>query len=401
MISAIGLNNIYPILKVMDSVSSIGNFPKIPINANTTYVKYSGMKSMYDILESDSLYFFCSELSNDKKENQFIQRDNPQEAYISCFYNSNSANMSFQKNSSDIYSQWMGYCHDGGAAFEFYFYQDRLCELFPRKQLCQKDVAENFIKNNVEMFDLSLISANDKSTSEYVKYSAFPFRVQYYDDEIFAESLGNDNKHLSSENTYLQSIEDIINENNVNKNLVAPFFKHSGFVQECEARLAVVNCDDQISKCVKFLKGTNGERIPYIIAKFGDCDKIMRPCVKLDKDGENIFENSKSIENYIKQIPDYKRERQFPIVIPQGRNQEEIYQTVESIISEMERKEEGDFNIICQGHLPITKITLAPTTDRKEQVKMMEVFCKSKYWLRHVKICESKIPYNTNNINHS
>lgn len=73
----------------MESVSCLGDFPKVPINANTTYVKYSGIRTMYKILESDSLYMFCSELSNDKKENQFIHRDYPQEAYISCFFNSN------------------------------------------------------------------------------------------------------------------------------------------------------------------------------------------------------------------------------------------------------------------------------------------------------------------------
>ena len=377
----------------MESVSCLGDFPKVPINANTTYVKYSGIRTMYKILESDSLYMFCSELSNDKKENQFIHRDYPQEAYISCFFNSNLSNSSTQKNSSDVYSQWMGYCHDGGVAFEFYFYQDKLCELFSNGTL--NDNAESIIKNNVDLFDLSLVSANDKSSSEFIKYSAFPFRVQYYDDEVFAESVGNDGRYLPKKNTYLQAIENIINQNNIDANLVAPFFKHSGFVQESEARLAIVNCDNEISKCIKFLNGVNGERIPYIIAKFGDSDKMTRPCVRLDSKGENIFSNNKSIENYIKSIPIYKRQRKFPIVIPQGRNQEDIYETIESIISKMERNGEGDFSIICQGHLPITKITLAPTTDRKEQKKMMEIFCKGKYWLRHVKIFESNIPYNT------
>lgn len=51
----------------MESVSCLGDFPKVPINANTTYVKYSGIRTMYKILESDSLYMFCSELSNDKR----------------------------------------------------------------------------------------------------------------------------------------------------------------------------------------------------------------------------------------------------------------------------------------------------------------------------------------------
>lgn len=68
-----------------------------------------------------------------------------------------------------------------------------------------------------------MVSANDKSSSEFIKYSAFPFRVQYYDDEVFAESVGNDGRYLPKKNTYLQAIENIINQNNIDANLVAPF----------------------------------------------------------------------------------------------------------------------------------------------------------------------------------
>ena len=58
-------------------------------------------------------------------------------------------------------------------------------------------------------------------------------------------------------------------------------------------------------------------------------------------------------------------------------------------------------SIICQGHLPITKITLAPTSDKELLKKKLEIFCKSKYWLRNVEICTSKLPYNMININHT
>lgn len=400
MISEIGLNNIGPVFRVMDSVSNLntaglGEYKKIPIDANTTYVKYCSRKSMYDILESDSLYLFCSELSNDKQENQFLKRSDPLEAYISCFYNSHSS--IHTQNSSDVYSQWLGYCRDGGASFEFYFYQDKLSGLFNKSTLD----FQNFIKDNKELFDLSLITASNQSPSEYVKYSAFPFRVQYYDEGIFKESLGNDGTYLEKSNTFLQSIRGVIQQYKTNEDIVAPYFKHSGFVQESEARLAIVNYDTQISKCVNYLKNSSGARIPYINAKFGDSDKTMRPCVMLNKDGQNIFENSESVEKYIRAIPVYKRKRQFPIIIPQGRNQEEMYLIVETVVSDMEKNDKGSFSIICQGHLPITKITLAPTTDRSEQRKMMEIFCKGRYWLRHVEISESKIPYNTNNINHT
>ena len=402
MITELGLNNIYPTFLIMDNVNEcINQYEKIPVTASTSYVKYTSKETVFNMLESDSLYLFCSELSNDYQENKFLYRANPQDAYITCFYHNIERTGSSTKNCSDVYSQWMSYCHNGGAAFEFYFYQDILSELFKQKLTVgeeeeKKEKGREFINKHSELFDFSLLSANSDAPDEYIKYSVFPHRVQYYENDIFAEN----NILSKNENTYISNIERTIDNLKIDVNYISPYFKHSGFVQESEARLAIVNYNNQISKCIRFMNKSNGTRIPYIIAKFGDNDKALRPCVRLDPENKNIFENSESIINYISEIPRLKRNPRHPIVIPQGRNQEEIYEIVEKEVCRLEKEGKGKFSIICQGHLPITKITLAPTMDRKEQKKTMEIFCKSKYWLRHVEICESLIPYNTNNINH-
>lgn len=49
--------------------------------------------------------------------------------------------------------------------------------------------------------------------------------------------------------------------------------------------------------------------------------------------------------------------------------------------------------VFCKGRLPIKKITVAPTYDRERKADQIKRFCMSKYWLNHVKVEISKIPY--------
>ncbi len=398
MIEELGKEKIPPIFQYMeslqDNISRI-NYIKIPVNASTSYVKYTSKSTMYSMLESDSLYLFCSELSNDRTENKLLNFEKPQDAYITCFYHNNSKYSPNLIDASDIYSQWMSYCREGGAAFEFYFGQDILGQTHLEKE----DNYDIILKKHPNLFDYSLVCANAKSSSDYFKYSTFPFRVQYFDNAIFAEEGGQYGSINPNINSFALQLKRLGKSLDIDLEYVAPYFKHSGFVQECEARLAVVNYNNQLSQCIHFMNKKDGTKIPYINAKFGDIDNINRPCVF---PGIDISDNNahKNLKEYIENIPAYRRNRKYPIIIPQGRNQEKIYNIIEDIVENLENKGEGKFCIICQGHLPITKITLAPTPDRQEQRKMMEIFCKSKYWLRRVQICESTIPYNTQNNNH-
>lgn len=395
MIRELGINKLYPIYNIMDTMETmdaVAEASPMPLGPSTTYVKYSSKYSMYKILESDSLYLFCSELSNDTLENKMLQSQSL-DTYITCFHSGNVNGRNQSINLNDTYSQWMSYCNDGGASFEFYFFQDKVGQMFGDKN---NDSITSQIKQEKNMFEYSLLCGNESTTSDYYDYLTFPYRVHYY-NSVNASAGQTSTVELS----YLNIINKLAEEHNLDINDLSPFFKHSGFIQERESRLAVVNRNNELAKCIKFIEKPDGSRVPYIIAKFGSNDNWLSPCIKLDKDQNNIFENETSIRKSIDSIDPYHRNKNFPIIIPQGRNQEQIYNIVESIVNEKEKESTFKYKIICQGHLPITTITLAPTTDRKEQKKMMEIFCQSKYWLRHVDICESCIPYNMNNVNHS
>lgn len=374
------------------SMAFLKEYYDIPINANSTYVKYTYKGSMYKMLESDTLFVFCSELSNDKTENKMLDAEKREDTYISCFYNYNYDMPDSLQNSSDVLSQWMSYCYGGGAAFEFYFGQDFFAPINPEDVTGEYDkVVDNFFEgisdNEKNRFCYSLINSEAKDDSEFVLYPNFPFQLQYYENTV------NDSDSVSlAFKTIKKKYEEIDDCH------ILPYLKHSGFVQESEARLAFVNTDDCLSDCIKFIEASDGTRIPYIEVRFGNNDLSRLPCdfVKRRKD-ESLEE---AVERKLKERNKFMNNSKFPIIIPQGRNQEEIYNIVEkkakSLFGEGVKPK-----IICQGHLPITKITLAPTLDRTEQRKKMEIFCKSKYWLRNVEIVESQIPYNTNNSNHT
>lgn len=381
-----------------------------PINANSLYVKYTSKSTVYKMLESDSLYLFCSELSNDHSENHILPIEDTVDAYITCFYQNNIQPGIQSINSSDVYSQWMSYCREGGAAFEFYFAQDlisfgnNLGNTEDDVYKCMKSKLDDLDAKNINIFDYSILCNTHKKPLDYIKYSTFPFQVQYFDQDIFIERNGNEVNLIDS--TYLKQLRKLAENCDIELEKLTSYFKHSGFVQECEARLSFLNYKGQLNDCIHFLDKPDGGKLPYIIAKFGDLDNENRPCnfVKL-KRGDNLIDTVKS---KLDKIPEYKFNSKFTIIIPQGHDQEKVYDAVETVVRDKVIEREKEYGtkdkgprIICQGHLPITKITLAPTEDRKEQRKMMEIYCKSKYWLRNVEICESQIPYNTQNINHS
>lgn len=373
-------------------------YTDIPINANSHYVKYTSKKSMYEMLKSDSLFMFCSELSNDKTENKMLHIDKPSDTYISCFYNNNPSFSTPLRNSSDIFSQWMSYCPDGGASFEFYFGQDffgKINSIDKSKPKEYDDAIDEFFSDmdiiNKRQFLYSLVTNNASNDSDYILYPNFPFQVQYYENTI------NDVDSIAS--TFKQLVKDY----KLRESYIVPYLKHSGFIQESEARLAFVNENNCLSNCIKFMESGDGTMIPYIEVKFGDTDLLNSPCNFVEQQEDETLEGA--VERHLKARNAsniLRNNAKIPIIIPQGRDQEDVYNVVERVLDELSkgRSQQNKPKIICQGHLPITKITLAPTEDRTEQKKKMEIFCKSKYWMRNVEIVESTIPYNTKNSNH-
>ena len=427
------------------NMSSVSKYANKDITPNTKYVTYTNISSLYKFLDSDLLRLGCSQLSNDYMENHMMSIEKTYDTYICSFYQGD-------ESAGDKYSQWLAYCSNGGASLEFYFGQDYInlkatnsTEDYENNAIKHFDLIDESEKN---LFDYSLLCGDEKFS--FYLYPNFPVYVQYCDEvnknnnsiyisvissiekdkgllapyfkhfDLIDESEKNlfDYSLLCGDEkfsfylypnfpVYVQYCDEVNKNNNSiyisvissiekDKGLLAPYFKHSGFEQESEARLAFINKNHRLDQCIKFRERNDGTKVPYIEVKFGDNDKNNRPCgIK----GDNEQELEESIIELLNNRTYAEILYKTPIIIPQGNDQEKIYNIVEKVLNSNSFKEER-LKIICQGHLPITKITLAPMKDASIQKKKLEIFCKSKYWLKNVEICESKLPYNTQNNNH-
>ena len=399
------MKKIFCFRQAIDHIETIGNSNTTklaPINAKTKYVKYTPISTLYKMLESDSLYLFCSELSNDLSENSFFH-NKATDSFITCFYQCSTTDRS--KNYSDVYSQWTSYCMEGGASIEFFFGQGILSltniSVSADIKLSIENAINTVYQNRSGIFDYSILCNDYKKTNHFIKMRTFPFQVQYYNDDYYSTQSA-ETFFPRIDDTYIQQINTILTNLKLTPYEVSPYFKHSGFIQENEARLVFQNTANELNHCIQFLQKKDGALVPYIEIKFGDMDKNSRPCSFVEMSDSEPMETK--IQEMLKNSNPFKFNRMYPIIIPQGHNQEKIYEIVEETIKKLGQERKIDKRalpkVICQGHLPITKITLAPTHDRKTQRKMLEIYCKSKYWLRNVEICESRIPYNTENVNH-
>ncbi|WP_293973427.1 hypothetical protein [uncultured Ruminococcus sp.] len=402
------LKSLFLLNRLFDTNDNKNPYSYLEDGAHLRYVKYSSGAQVYKILSSDSLFAFNSELSNDWSENKILDFQDKNDIYITCFY------CDYEKNKpGDIYSQWTSYCQGGGTAIEFYFGQNlvfkSLSTINPGEE---NDDVQKFAEGVSELvdgtnedfqkiFDYSIMASNDID-SKYILYPQYPFPVSYYQNDVDGSC------HLNDSNTYYKKLSSNISKTNliyedyglekINISHFAPYIKHKGFRQEQEARLAFINRGNMLSNCIRFI-GDN--KVPYICVRFGNQDSNLGPCDMLEKyEGKTLDEKA---ENFMKSLGLLDKNPSVPIIIPQGYNQEEIFNAVEKQVIQYNKgkNSKNRISIICQGHLPITKITLAPTNDRELQKKKLEIFCKSKYWLRNVEINTSDLPYNMININHT
>ena len=405
----ISLLLLYNMFNISDPTPNPADF--MVDGSHLRYVKYAAGDQIYKILSSDALFAFNSELSNDWTENTGISADERNDTYITCFYCDKEIN-----NPSDVYSQWTGYCSAGGVAIEFYFGQNIVFQtLEPTIKNCKGDLSGDALKDckskiadlvngivsgSQHLFDYSLMSSDKDDGSEYILYPLFPLPVSYVQPD-------DNGVHIQLNDTNISTLTNCVNE--INKRFLdldkislshyAPYIKHFGFHQEQEARLAFVNRNNALSGCIRFL---GDKKVPYIMVKFGNQDDNLHPCNMLDPyEGSTLDEKAKAYFQDINNV--LGKNSSVPIIIPQGYNQEEVYNAIEKQVLDynLNKKVGNKMSIICQGHLPITKITLAPTSDKELLKKKLEIFCKSKYWLRNVEICTSKLPYNMININHT
>jgi hypothetical protein len=299
---------------------------------------YTSLPVLFSILENDSLWASNSRFSNDDSEEKLLgsewcKKTNYRgDNYILCLC-----------DEGDQLSQWRGYCHNGGASIEL-------------------------AVSNKMVF--SVLEA-DYETSKKGKHENRIVRAipVIYTNEIGAQSFFNE---------FCMSSLSHCNEHDL-----VPLLKNRSFYEELESRVIFSNEDGSLSKCIRFRTNANGVKVPYIVIKAGDLGKDLSGC-KLDTSEEGI-------NDFIS-----KRARREEVWIPQGRNQESVYNKVLAQVEQQSKdRSPGDarIRVFCEGHLPIRKIIAAPTYDRSHIAEAIKRFCNSKYWLRSVEVIASDIPY--------
>lgn len=308
-------------------------------NRNKIKYHYAPLETVFKILETDSIRLTNSRFSNDESEEKMLDSKNKKikdytaDNYIFCVC-----------DEGDQLSQWRGYCQNGGAAI-------------------------GLSVDNIK--DYSVLFAN--SDIECVSSVNCAIPVVYADAK-------------ECEITY-KRIESKLAENEFKEKIdikdIIPYIKNDRFYEEKESRIVFSNIDKDYDCCVRFRETANKILVPYILVKFGHSERNIAS-LKFDFSDE-------AIEQFIR-----NRSNPVEIIIPQGKNQEKIYQAVKQKYNKM-REESITLNpnmyIYCEGHLPVKKIFVAPTYDRDRTVESIKRFCKSRYWLSEVEVEASKIPF--------
>lgn len=300
------------------------------------FFHYTSIPVLFNILENDSMWVSNTRFSNDGEEEKVLEKQNIRQSdnYMACFC-----------DKGDLLSQWRGYCSNGGASIEF--------EL-----------------NSVQTYSI-LYSDYEKSGKYELVYNT-PIPVIYVN--AFEQNI----------KAALEIMRTICENDNKEIEKMIPYWKNDKFKEERESRLVFVNADGRFSKCIRFRTLSNGAKVPYMIIKTGDIGLFSRNCQCFKIDLE-----------YLKSRKD--KEKNYDIVIPEGNNQEQIFNEVNEIVNKFNKDEfldkESYVRVYCAGHLPIKKIMLAPTYDRERLMEKVKRFCQSKYWLRNVEVVYSEIPY--------
>ena len=298
--------------------------------AQNRFCHYTSLPVLFNILENDECWISNVRFSNDSSEELLLgDMRSVRDDYIMCYC-----------DSDDQLSQWRGYCHNGGASIEFYFY---------------------------EPLNYSILWANYDDPTHFELYENCPFPVIYFPCNA-TESDANDFKYFVSQFDQIE-LEDIW-----------PYIKNEVFEEERELRMVFSNIDGCLDKCVRFRTLNNGVKVPYMVIKCGDIGKMMGKCQ---------MDMNEITEEYLTNLYN----NNMPLWIDEGSNQREIYKKVRKKVDDFLAGKDGNIPIFCRGHFPIMQIRVAPSYDQNRIVEQIKRFCRGKYWLQDVEVLASEIPF--------
>lgn len=305
---------------------------------------YTSLPTLFSILESDSLWATATRFSNDSSEemvfsdtsyfeNTKIKMDN----FLLCL-----------SQNEDCLSQWRGYCPNGGGAVE-------LDLMSPRQY--------------------SVLYANYDTTSQYRLVENAPLRVLYVPR----------NRALHEEIIRVIQEKDATPDIPLKMHNLLPYFKNAAFHEEGEWRLLFENTTNSFSPCIRFRTLRDGVKVPYLVIKCGQVSDDQFQCVF----NTTRYDSDEKLQE--------EKELHGQIIIPQGNDQETVYYQMKEIIKKHKTNSKKPWSryprIVCEGHLPVQRIILAPTYNRERLKEEVQRFCSSIYWLQDVEVVCSEIPY--------
>jgi len=304
---------------------------------------YTSLKTLFNILENDSLWLSGLHFSNDSTEEKMLgdrwlyDKKYRGDNFIFCV-----------GDEGDSLSQWRGYCLNGGASIGLDI--ARLCKY--RVLYANFDKSKKY--KDIDGIALPVLYIPEKIADENGSMEAAKFIIR----EI--EKRFKNNKMLR--------IEDFV-----------PYIKHHAFHEEKERRLLVSNTNGNFTACIRFRQLENGTKLPYIEIK----------CVSTAMSDKRILISEKRIKSIIDNS-NYKTR----VVVPVCSNQEKLCANVREYIKKHPKLTGNiDIRVFCDGHLPIRSIRIAPMSDQKRIIEQVSRYCQSRYWLKDVKVHASKIPY--------
>lgn len=367
------------------------------------YYHYTALETLWAILETETLRATQAKFSNDSEEIKkgvcileelcFEKDDSLRkysswlrerggediDCYIACFC-----------GADDILSQWRGYCRNDGVSIGFAF---------------DKTQSHYYFKD----------AADEEQSPQEIKI----FSVWYVEGEN--KRYGNPNT-ISKEQLKKELENKLKEQNELSEagckafiDATIPLIKHAGFCEEDEYRLIVRNTQFAHVGKVSFpldkyvcYSQTNGTKRPYVNISFGH--NHPSACVKeiqlygLKSDAAQELRHSLSafpaVEgNKQKYKLIHKNDWKGPpqIIIGQGENQQEVFESLDRILTANTQEGTGIFSgvkIWCDGHLPIRSIKVSPCQDQKDVIESIRHYClHKKYWMKYVQVSGSDTPY--------
>lgn len=408
-------------------MSKVSGVPKKRLNLSCKvsakpgiFYHYTSLKTLWAILDSESLRATQARFSNDSEE---IKKGAHILAEICRSFEKQGESNSLRAHAErlqtedgadidcyivcfcgrdDILSQWRGYCRQDGVSIGFAFDQTKPQFYFADEPTDSQQAHE------IQLYPVWYVKEPDSRASEE-NSSGMTITKEDLSREL--EEKIKEIDELVDEATGKAFIDSTI-----------PLIKHAGFCEENEYRLLISNTHSEyrgtppfpLDLYVKYTDENNTKR-PYITISFGkrqstrasDTIKIKLCGLSINAERElcRLLEHKSkhSTCSAEKSMPKYQFEgvagnfdKNPQIVIGQTEDsvQKEVFESIDRILTADKAGLFKNVNLWCDGHLPIRSIRVSPCENQQEVIESIKHYCTHhKFWMKYVKVLGSNTPY--------